>query len=447
MRATAHNASRREILTWIAVAAVPLAIGTGFWLPMQANAAVDLPDLTPAELIEFAASSEVDALSGTVEQTSELGLPDLSGLTGAMGGSAGGDRTDGPGTDDADDDGRAEASATDLDDLISLATGTHTARVYLDGTNARLQVLDRLAERDVYVSPDGAWVYDSREQAATHVTVDRAALDALKSELEAEYGAQADAHADELRERLEAELGAPLPTPEQLLDEALAKLDESTAVSVGTDSRVAGREVYELVLEPRDADTLVGEVSIAIDGDTGVALAASVTARGAEEPSFGVAFTEVSFEAPDASVFAFIPPAGTTVTEHVVPVPTVAELERWKAEAESERPGEGDGERMPRPIVHGEGWSAVVELPTGAASAGEEGAGGEGADGAGGIGAEASHRQAQGDAAMLDTLTEPVDGGRILQTSLVTVLFTDDGRVLAGAVTADRLRGAAASGR
>ena len=48
---------------------------------------------------------------------------------------------------------------------------------------------------------------------------------------------------------------------------------------------------------------------------------------------------------------------------------------------------------------------------------------------------------------MLGTLTEPVDGGRILQTSLVTVLFTDDGRVLAGAVTADHLLDAAASGR
>ena len=55
-------------------------IGLGVVLvPMQANAAVDLPDLTPAELLEFAASSEVEALSGTIEQQSELGLPDLSG--------------------------------------------------------------------------------------------------------------------------------------------------------------------------------------------------------------------------------------------------------------------------------------------------------------------------------------------------------------------------------
>jgi outer membrane lipoprotein-sorting protein len=420
MRPRDTGASRR-LSRWIPAIAVPIAIGVGVVLvPMQANAAVDLPDLTPAELLEFAASSEVDALSGTVEQTSELGLPDLSGLTGTVGAGAGGSGGSGgfgSGDGDANGDGSgdAEASATDLDDLISLATGTHTARVYLDGSNARLQVLDRLAERDVYVSDDDAWIYDSREKVATHVTVDQAALDALKAE--------AEARDEEARARIEAELGAPLPTPEEVLDQALAKLDETTEVSVGTDARVAGREVYELVLVPRDADTLVGEISVAIDGDTGVALAASVTARGAEEAAFSVAFTDVSFEAPDASVFAFTPPEGTEVTEHAVPVPTVAELEQWKAEAEA---GEETGERMPQPIVHGEGWSAVVELPAGAV-------------GAAGFDGEAS--------AMLDTLTERVDGGRILSTSLVTVLITDDGRVLAGAVTADRLLDAATSGR
>jgi hypothetical protein len=431
---SAQTAGRqRRLARWIPAIAAPIAIGLGVVLvPMQANAAVDLPDLTPAELLEFAASSEVEALSGTVEQTSELGLPDLSGLTGAMGGGAGG--ASGSGDPRGSDDGDAGASATDLDDLISLATGTHTARVYVDGSNARLQVLDALAERDVYLSDAGAWIYDSEAQAATHVTIDRAALDALKSELEATYGAEADAHVDEMRERLEAELGAPLPTPDEMLDQALAKLDETTEVSVGTDGRVAGREVYELVLEPRDAETLVGEISVAIDGETGTALAASVTARGADVPAFSVAFTDVSFNAPEPSVFEFTPPAGTAVTEHVVPVPTVAELEQWKAEAEAG--AQDDGERMPQPVVHGEGWSTVVELPAGALAA-LKGAGGA-PDAEGGDDATAG---------MLGMITERVDGGRMLQTSLLSVLLTDDGRVLAGAVTAERLLDVAATGR
>ncbi|WP_130354024.1 LolA family protein [Agromyces ramosus] len=414
-------AASRRFSRWIPAIAAPIAIGVAVVLvPMQANAAVDLPDLTPEELLELAASSDVEALSGTVEQTSELGLPDLSGLTGGMGGASGGD----------DDEGSdAGASGADLDDLMSLVTGNHTAKVYVDGGDKRLQVLDRLGERDVYITDGGAWIWDSREQTATHVTVDRAALEALEAE--------AEAHADEARERLEAELDGPLPTPDEVLDEALAKLDESTEVSVGTDARVAGREVYELVLVPRDDDTLVGEVSVAIDGDTGVPLAASVTAAGADEPAFSVAFTDVSFAAPDASVFAFTPPEGAEVTEHEVPIPTVAELEQLKAEAETGVDAEG----TPRPIVHGSGWSTVVELPAGRGPAGLD----EGADAATG---DPDAAEGLGDAsAMLDSLAQRVDGGRLISTSLVTVLFTDDGRVLAGAVTPEHLLAVASSGR
>lgn len=387
--------------------AAPIAIGVGVVLvPMAANAAVDLPDLTPAELIELAASSEVDALSGTIEQRSELGLPDLAALGGAMGGPAGSTG------DDGSSDGAA-ASASDLDDLLSLATGTHTAKVYLDGPNARMQVLDRLAERNVYVSPDGVWIYDSAEKAATHVTVDTEALAALKAELQAGHAADQD------------DMTAPLPTPEYTLDQALAAVDETTEVTVGTDARVAGRGAYELVLTPRDGETLVGEVRVAIDAETGAALAASVTARGEDSPAFSVGYTEVSFAAPDASVFAFTPPEGTAVTEHAIPVPTAAELQQLKADHEA-----GAGDAQQRPIVHGDGWSTVIELP-----ADPDGA-------AAGLGAEGL--------GMLDTIAEPVDGGRVLSTSLVTVLITDDGRVFAGSVSPERLLAtadAAASGR
>lgn len=416
MRAQRTRASGER--RWIPAAVIPaivlpIAIGVGVVLvPMAANAAVDLPDLTPAELIELAATSEVSALSGTIEQSSELGLPDLAALGGAMGGPGGGMGDDGPA------DGAA-ASASDLEDLLSLATGTHTATVYLDGSNARMQVLDRLAERNVYVSPDGVWIYDSAEKAATHVTADTAALAALKAELQAE-------HADDSQTDPSA---APLPTPEYTLEQALAAVDETTEVTVGTDARVAGREAYELVLTPRDSETLVGEVRIAIDAETGAALAASVTARGDDAPAFSVAFTDISFTAPDASVFAFTPPQGTAVTEHAIPVPTAAELQQLKAGHEADADAAGG---MPRPIVHGDGWSTVIELP-----ADSDGA-------AATVGAEGL--------AMLDTIAERVDGGRVLATSLVTVLITDDGRVFAGSVSPERLlevaaESSAASGR
>ncbi|TDN93129.1 hypothetical protein EV279_2672 [Microbacterium sp. BK668] len=359
-------------------------------VPLSANATVDLPDLTPEELLTLAHSSDVDALSGTIEQTSELGLPDLGGILGE---------------EDRSGDGSGGAGPADALDLL---VGSHTAHVYLDGDRARLQVLDRLAERNVYI--DGAagagWFVDSETGTATRfaVTGDREALrDALE-----EAKAQRDAATG---------ADAALPTPEQVLEQALDRLDDSTRVSVGTDGRVAGRDAYELILEPRTDDTLVGRLVFAIDGETGMALSASVTGRGDDQPAFRVGFTDISFQAPDASTLAFAPAEGYSVVEKDLPLPTGDQLDQWAQDHAATAPMSEED----RPVVHGEGWSAVVELP---------------ADGSRATG------PATGDASaddLLQRMTRQVDGGRVLETALVSVLFADDGRVLAGAVPAQRL--------
>ena len=65
-----------------------------------------------------------------------------------------------------------------------------------------------------------------------------------------------------------------------------------------------------------------------------------------------------------------------------------------------------------------------------------------------GGGAEPSEDALAEASAALEALTTPVDGGRALQTSLLSVLFTDDGRVLVGSVPVDTLvEVAAGSGR
>jgi len=385
----------RRGLAWTAAIAVPILAGAAILVPMAANGAVDLPDKTPQELIEFADASQVDALSGTIEQTSDLGLPDL----GSLGGSMGAD----PGAGD-------QATAPGIDDLISLVTGTHTAKVYLDGQSARMQVLDPLAERNVYIdgAADQAWYVDSETQSATRLILPSdAELEQLRSD------AQKNAPAPDA--------GETLPTPEQMLDQALSGLDDSTDVTVGNDSSVAGRDVYELILTPRTTDTLVGEMRFAIDGETGTALAASVTPRGAGEPAWQMTYTQGDFSAPDPSVFAFTPGADVTVTEETLALPTA------DGRAKDEN---GQVKDAGTPTVIGEGWSSVVEMAAPAA---------DGSDASTGMDAD--------QLAMLENITTAVDGGRALQTSLFSVLITDDGRVLVGAVPTSRLVEAAQSGR
>ncbi|MET2011545.1 hypothetical protein ABXJ56_08360 [Microbacterium chocolatum] len=377
----------RRALAWTAAVAVPAAVGAAVLVPLAASGSVDLPDLTPEQLLALAADSDVDQLSGTLEQTSALGLPDLGAVTDALGGGSPGD----PGTD-------ADSRAADIADLLELVTGTHTAKVYLDGDRARLQVLDELAERNVYV--DGAageaWFVDSESQTATRFLAPEGSGEKPEDAVEAE-----------------------LPTPQEMIDRALADLDESTEVSVGSDGRVAGRDAYELVLTPRADDTLVGELRFAVDGETGAALAASVTARGASEPAFEIAFTDVSFAAPDAAALSFEPGAGITVEEKDLPVWTDADS---RADAEKPTPP-----ASAQPRVSGDGWATIVEIP---APAGER-------DPIAGL--------APDQTALLDSVTTAVDGGRVLQTALVTVLLTDDGRVFAGAVPVDALVAAAAA--
>lgn len=355
---------------WLPAVVVPVVIGVGvIAAPLTAGAAVDLPDKTPAQVIALATDSSVTAFSGTVEQTSNLGLPDLSALGSSASGSSG------------------DASSSDaVTSALDLVTGSHTARVFVDGAAARLQVLDSLAERDVVRTADDVWLYDSEKAAATHI--------ALPADHDAK-DARSDASAPQ--------------TPAELADRLLADIDPSTAVSVGTDASVAGRTVYELILTPRASDTLVGSVSIAVDSATGLPLSVQVLAKGASDPAFRLAFSSLSLDTPDASLFSFTPPSGTTVTEQALPEKREHASEDY---ASAEKPA--------GVTTVGSGWSTVVEIPA--------------AD----VPADLA------DSPLLSTAAQKVDGGRVVSTTLLSVLFTDDGRVLAGAVNPQRLQDAAA---
>jgi outer membrane lipoprotein-sorting protein len=359
-----------SVKRWMPFASVPvIAVAAAIAIPLSTNAAQDLPEKTPQELLTFVAESDVRAFSGEFTQTSDLGLPDLSALGGSGSGATG------------DDSSIAAA-------IMEIATTSHDARVYVDAEQgARLQVLDRLDERDVIATADdGLWVYDSGEKTALHVT-----------------------HSGDAPEAPDApdSPDADVPTPSSVAEGLLKSLDQSTTVAVGSTATVAGRSAYELILTPRDDSSLVGSVSVAIDGETGLPLGIAVTADDATSPALSVAYTSIDFATPDADLFSFTPPSGVEVTEKVVPV------DGHTGDAPS--PDDVEDSPLPGATTSGEGWTTIVELPAGDTSAFEG----------------------------LDTVTTPVDGGRVLSSALVNVLFTDDGRVLAGAVSLDALEAAA----
>ena len=388
----------RNLRTWLPVAVVPAVVIIGaLTVPLQAGAAVDLPDKTPAQVLAMIGDSSVQALSGTIEQTSELGLPELPSAGTGSGSNAG---------------TGASASASSA---LELLTGSHTARIYVDGPdNLRVQIMDRLAERDLVRNATDLWMYNSKDNTALHVALpDPAGMTGPSTD-----GAQ--------------------QTPAQLAERMLAAIDPSTAVSVGKDTRVAGRTAYELRLTPRTDETLVGEVSIAVDSETGMPLRVEVLARGQSAPAFSLAYSTFSLTAPGADRFDFTPPAGASVEEKALPdasalhekmsdaaMPGIEDGKMPTTEAEAKALAEqlkSGGGMLPGVSVAGTGWASVVELPAGTVSA-----------------------DVLADP-LLAQVTESVDGGRLLSSALINVLVTDDGRVFAGSVPSARLQAAAVGG-
>jgi hypothetical protein len=364
---------RNPALRWsVPVVAAAVFVGGGAALDLvRASARDGLPARSAAQLLTDVQNARVDGLSGTIAQNVNLGIPDLPGIGG--GGSS---------------------------DLTSLVTGSHTLRVWYDGTeHVRVALLGSLGESDVIRSGPDLWTWSSDNKSATHWTL------------------PSGAHADAPSEASPTEL--PM-TPQQAADKALKAIDPSTKVSTDGTAVVAGRSAYELVLQPRDARTLVDSVRIAIDGRTHIPTRVEVFAKGVSKPAFEVGFTTFDPTRPDAAVFRFNPPQGTAVTEQTgnpLRLPERPELAK-----------KGGGSHEGRRVV-GSGWTSVVVLPGPTA-----------------ITSKSSASKESENSPMLTRLLDRLPrvsgtwgSGRLLKGTLFSVLVTDDGRVVAGAVSPDLL--------
>lgn len=284
----------------VAIAAVGAAVGFGS--VMAGASSPDLPERTAADLLASVADSE-QPFSGTVVQTSRLGLPDLPEAV-----------TEGAGP-------------------IALLTGSHTARIwYSSPERARFALTGNLDETNIIRDGDDVWVWSSSTNTAEHAVVpSRDGMD----------------HATPVPEAI---------SPQAAAEALLAAVDPTTEVTVDGTAEVAGRAAYELVLAPRDGGSLVDDVRLAVDSETSMPLRMQVNADGADEPAFEVAFTSVTMGEPSDDVFRFNPPPGATVDEH-----DLSDL-RGHDDAKT-----GDlstrNTAVTPPTVIGEGWTSVVVIP------------------------------------------------------------------------------------
>jgi hypothetical protein len=185
-------------------------------------------------------------------------------------------------------------------------------------------------------------------------------------------------------------------TPQQLTQWAFAAMGSATETRIAQGADVAGRAVYELVLTPSQRGTRIGSVHIEIDAGKLVPLGVQVYGTDPTRPALDVAFTSVTFAAPPASYFDFRPPSGSRVAQ----APATGLLGTHALDGASA-------------LTEGSRWATVIEY-------------------------HASPAQVAAAAGLLGSSAPRVQGawgrGRLLDSSLLAVLATDNGRVYVGAV-------------
>ena len=333
-----------------------------------AQAAPDLPAKTPAQLLaDIASTQKVPPLTGTVVETTSLGLPQLPDLGNAT-------------------------------SLASLLTGSHTIKVYWqDAKHFRLAMPNTMAETDLIRDGSTGWLWESTGNTVTKFSLAG----------KAPAGARVHQKAARVLKNL------PPLTPQQAANQALQAVGKTTVVSVESNLTVAGEAAYQLVLAPKDSRSTIGSVRIAIDGKTSVPLRVQVFAKGSATPGVQVGYTQISYVAPAPANFTFTPPPGATYHDTTKPQP---------AGQANEPAVTGTFGR------YGSGWLTVAEVPESALSLATKSPSGSGSTGgttASGTGAFGQDSQLAINAFL--GAAKPVSGawgsGELIHTSLVNILI------------------------
>ena len=364
---TSQARSRRT--RWVATASTLALLGGGAIVATTAQAAPSLAPRTAEQLLVDLQSPTTQSLTGTIPSSADLGLPALPDMGGGKG----------------------------TDDLTGLLSGDNTVRVWMDGHDrSRVSVIGDNKETTLIHNGTDVWMYSSADRSAKHATIDPAAMEARHQGPRPE--------------------GAPT-TPQQAAEQLLAAIDPTTEVTTSGTARVAGRPAYELILTP-DAgeDTLIRSVTLAIDAETHLVLDVTVLGTGTDEPALQIGFTRIDYGTPQANLFTFTAPPGTTVEELAAP----------KQQADPAASAHPKSDETRKPTVVGDGWDRVVVTPAGTMT----------------TTAPTDETKAQSAQQLLDALPR-VSGdwgsGRLLTGTVFSAVLTDDGRVAVGAVPAERL--------
>jgi len=253
---------------------------------MASASAPSLPPRTAAQLVAEAiqaASKPPGPFTATVQETADFGLPQLPQLPQAS----------------------QSGAAADL------TSGTQTVNIwYRDPQHLRIAHPVPAGESDVRINGRTVWLWNSKTQTATKITLP------AQANLP---GSARNGPAAGTCPPGSSNSACATPTPQAAANQALKALGPSTLVAVESNVKAPTGPAYQLALEPRTSQSLIGKVVIVIDAKTHLPVSVEVFGRGSAGLIFSIGFSSLSFGAPAASNFSFTPPPGATVKTQVVP--------------------------------------------------------------------------------------------------------------------------------
>lgn len=360
---------------------VAIFVGNSIREHVTARAAPTLPPRTPAEIADWAAGPHPQPRSGLYELSTNLGLGDFGTANGESGGS-----------------------------FVGLASGTNNARVWEDGTGRRrIALLQPLQETDWYREGATTYVWHSDDVRVTKVDTPSVTADPSDGLITLLGG------------------GGTVETPDGLATRLLPLRQASTRLVLHEPGHVAGRPVYQLGMIPTSKTSLVTEISVSVDAQTGLPLRVAVQTRGGTT-AIRAEFTSLTLRPPAASHFTFRPPSEARVVDGQTAVtsPDVFAPDDWRKQHQREEAIQdvqsvsGVNSSLIRLVTHGTSWDEVVVLT--------------------------GFRPWRLDqlTRSADTVTGPFGTGQLVRTPVFSILILPNGQIIGGAVTPQMLESVAA---
>ena len=249
------------------------ALTTALVYPQVASSSTPSLSLTSAKsVLGLALSPTGKIYSGSIKEVGNLGIP--SSALSMMG---------------------SQSANNSLSNLAMAALGGSVTTNFWTNhsSEARIQIPSTNGELDVYASKTGIWEWNSTTNTATEIKPAAGSTGKSRSDV---TGGDASS----------------MPTPSTVADKIISHLPKGSTIALAAPRYIADQSSYVLSINTNDPSSLIGNIQVGVDSNSGQVLGVWVYPTGTTTPAFSSYYQSVAFTQPSPLVFDFTVPVGAT---------------------------------------------------------------------------------------------------------------------------------------